>query len=193
MKTLVKYITTYEVDNKTGEKIFVNEELYIEPKLNNIKSKLINQDTISSAFLYDKKLALSESAINELKANIGDRLNIRYEQCNKIFVPVIYKSTSSSGTKLGKNYTIAYSGENAKALTSFGKEFKLIKFGEDPLRFMLLSNSMNITQEDINNKNCIDKNIKKLEDEINNEPEKDIFETWFDESSNELNIDNFKF
>lgn len=81
--------------------------------------------------LQDNKLIISDSAMNNLSINPGDRLSINYVQNKDNIYPVIGKSEMfsdpESGSKVTKSRTLSFRGLQNKILSHYGHLFTLEK------------------------------------------------------------------
>lgn len=128
---------TYEmsVDTETGE---VLETRLIDRSINKpVKSiKIIANEAIQyddkepKLYLEDNKCKLNPSAISLLGINIGDKLDIKYEDCNGKSIPLIGTDEAfgtKGGTKVTKSGTFSYRGSKNDLLSKYGKEFTITK------------------------------------------------------------------
>ena len=93
------------------------------------------QDDGSEAFLIreENKLILSQKLIEELGAEVDDRIAINYERKEGLTFPVIGISTAfggkESGNKLTKSNTVACRGNSNTTLAEFGNKFTIEPYG----------------------------------------------------------------
>lgn len=81
--------------------------------------------------LQDNKLIISDSTMNYLSINPGDRLSVNYVQNKEGIYPVIGKSEMfsdpESGSKVTKSKTLSFRGLQNKILSRYGHLFTLEK------------------------------------------------------------------
>ena len=93
------------------------------------------KDDGSEAFLIraENKLILSQKLIEELGAEVDDRIAINYERKEGLTFPVIGISTAfggkESGNKLTKSNTVACRGNSNTTLAEFGSRFTIEPYG----------------------------------------------------------------
>lgn len=93
------------------------------------------KDDGSEAFLIreENKLILSQKLIEELGAEVDDRIAINYERKEGLTFPVIGVSTAfggkESGNKLTKSNTVACRGNSNTTLAEFGNKFTIEPYG----------------------------------------------------------------
>ena len=100
------------------------------------------KDDGSEAFLVreENKLILSQKLIEELGAEVDDRIAINYERKEGLTFPVIGVSTAfggkESGNKLTKSNTVAYRGNSNTTLAEFGTRFSIEPYKEGIFRLI---------------------------------------------------------
>ena len=93
------------------------------------------KDDGSEAFLIreENKLILSQKLVEELGAEVDDRIAINYERKDGLTFPVIGISTAfggkESGNKLTKSNTVACRGNSNTTLAEFGSRFTIEPYG----------------------------------------------------------------
>lgn len=140
-----QFTITYEreVDTETGEildtRIVNTSDVSRKPS----KEK-VNKDEDSSPKLYleDNKCQLNNAAINLIGANVGDKLDIKYDEREHGVIPVIGTEESfgvKGGCKLTKSNTIACRGSKNSELAKYGTEFDIVAHPTKPGIFILTS------------------------------------------------------
>lgn len=93
------------------------------------------KDDGTEAFLIreENKLILSQKLVEELGAEVDDRIAINYERKDGLTFPVIGISTAfggkESGNKLTKSNTVACRGNSNTTLAEFGSRFTIEPYG----------------------------------------------------------------
>lgn len=146
-----QFTITYEreIDVDSGEIIKTTIIGSSDIKPEKKKSVKKDQDIEAKVYLEDNKLKLNSLAVEILKVNPGDRIDIQYSDT----YPIIGKSESfgnpDGGTKLTKSYTISFRGKKSEVLQKFGTEFKVI----DSNGHFILDSGKEIIQEPIKDEN----------------------------------------
>lgn len=119
-----QFTITYEstIDTETGEIISTNIVK---------KSKPAQKEAVSDEcklYLEDNKCRLTPKAIELMRVQVGDKLDIKYDEVDKLTMPVIGTDEvfkTGNGCKLTKSLTIAYRGKKNEELSKYGSEFNI--------------------------------------------------------------------
>ena len=121
----------YEVDEQTGEIKFVGkEEITVDTakKAASTKATKTTVATTEGIVLDSNKLTFSQSMLDLLGAEVGCRIDIRYERKNGVSKPIIGTSDAlevKSGNKLTKSGTVSFRGAANERLAVYGTIFTL--------------------------------------------------------------------
>jgi hypothetical protein len=135
MKLLKMTVTTEWVDEETGEITKdireLKEDSIKKPRATSTKSSSkIDNNPEPILTLYDNKYVLSKGAVDSLKVEPGDTIDIKFQKVDKSMIPVIGTSDSfgtKAGNKLTKSNTVSYRGKSNDELRVFGEIFTLEK------------------------------------------------------------------
>ena len=134
MSIIKKVVVTFDFDSETDS--VKNVECFvdgIEKKKKTTTSKKKKEEVVESnaiITLESNKLIFNNKALADLKADVGDRIVIKYEKAkNGEDYPIIGKDLDfdeeGTGNKLTKSGSISYRGQANTILAVYGSEFSL--------------------------------------------------------------------
>jgi hypothetical protein len=122
----------YNVDEQTGEITYIGkEEVTVDttPTTKSTKSTKTTKTVVNEGIVLDSnKITFSQEMLDLLGAEVGCRIDIRYERKNGVSKPIIGTSDAlevKSGNKLTKSGTISFRGSANERLATYGTNFTL--------------------------------------------------------------------
>lgn len=165
---MIKILLTLDVNPETNEVKIVKctpQDAVVKSKKKSA-SEMKNVDNTTSApqiTLEDNKYYLNEAAAEFMGVEWEDRLDIKYQNIDKVLFPIIGTSESfgtKSGNKLTKSLSVAFRGKANERLATFGKIFDVTKYiGNDNL-FVLVGNGVEESSPEV-----VDETIQVTESE----------------------------
>ena len=123
-----QFTITYEreIDVDSGEilKTTIIGSSDIKPEKKKAVKK--DSDTEAKVYLEDNKLKLNSLAVELMKINPGDRIDIQYTKQYPLIGLSETFGNPDGGTKLTKSNTLSFRGKKSEALQKYGTEFKVL-------------------------------------------------------------------
>lgn len=154
------------------------------PKKKASKSKKEESDT-PQLVLEDNKYYLNTAAIELMKVEPGNRLDIKYEKRGNQMIPVIGTDIAfktKGGNLLSKSNTVACRGNNHDELAKYGTEFTIL--AHDSKEGLFILNGGNVQLEELNG----DENISIEEEDL--PVDIDLSELVDDQDANITEVDS---
>lgn len=188
------------VDTTTGEVEVINEETG-EIKETKVKKsstkktkKIKEESSTPQLILEDNKYILNSAAVELMNVSPDDRIDIKYEKSNGVFVPIIGKDEvfgTANGNRLTKSNTVSYRGKAHDKLAEYGDIFIIREHAEKRGLFRLFSSVGNKEQTVIPTSEDI---VLPEDDDISVDlTDDDIDLSDLVDESEDLTADNFKF
>lgn len=145
----MKLTFNFVVDTTTGEIEVTNTETGEIKSCKAIKKKSTkkspknDENPNPQLILEDNKYKFNSAAVELMKLNPDDRVDIKYEKRNGKLSPVIGKDEifqTSKGNRITKTYTVSYRGKANAELAQYGNIFDIKKHPETDGIFILIGN-----------------------------------------------------
>jgi len=176
MSNVVKYqfTITYEssVETDTGE--ILETKIVSKSPMKEKKTKKVEDDSNEpTLYLEENKYRLNSAAIQLMGIEVGDKLDIKYEESKNGVTPIIGLDESfgtRGGNKISANNTVIYRGKKMEELSKFGDKFGVVAHPNKEGLFMLTSDNIAVIEkkgdENIQlNEEDVDLNLEGLIDD----------------------------